>query len=130
MTDLDEMFGIVTVQFDTAVLKVRRVLNRQQARTISDVVSSSAKMQLSIADVDFTQMSVDEQETMAHKMEDDIANDLVRGCRAALTNADELMLDEWSIASLTQLFQFLRSQTSKMLTDAMTAQFPPSGSRA
>jgi len=73
---------------------------------------------------------MDEQETMAHKMEDDIANDLVRGCRAALTNADELMLDEWSIASLTQLFQFLRSQTSKMLTDAMTAQFPPSGSRA
>ncbi|HOY81257.1 MAG TPA: hypothetical protein PLB92_03885 [Rhodoglobus sp.] len=128
--DLDSMFGIVTVAFDTATIKIRRVLTRKQARTVADVMTNSARMQRDIAAMDFSKMADGEAETAARKMEDDIAEDLVRGCTACIVNADELNLGEWSIPSLTQLFSFVRDMTSKTLTDAMTAQFPQSGSRA
>lgn len=126
--DLDNLFGIVSVPFDNVTMQLRRVLTRAQSRTVADVLTNSSKIQVAIAAMDFDALDENQAAEVARKMEDDICADLVRGCSACIVNHDELGLDEWSVVSLTQLFNFLREQTAKTLTDAMRSTFPQNGS--
>jgi len=140
-------------------VKVRRVLSRGQQRTLSDVevahsrlLGKMQKLSTDAIESDRAATAVERankdaidsgekavpvpermsdlaQEEAARGFEDELANDLVRGCNAMLTDTEALMLDTWSISSLGQLFRFAKDVTGKSLTEALTGAFPQNGSR-
>lgn len=156
---LDGMFGTTIVGFAGANVKVRRVLSRKQQRTVSDVevnmvriqerlLALAAKVALSAKEADKAEranaaalkdggdtvevpevMSEEDQLAAAVRGEEELADDLVRGIEAMCMDTTALMLNDWSIPSLTQLFTFARDVAGKSLKEALLAAFPQSGSR-
>lgn len=138
IAEMDSMFGIDIIPLGGTSLRVRRVLSRQQQRTVGDCIGNvqqiSQDLRKLVADPKPDEdgnlpepMTEEEMTAAAEALEESLHADFIRGIESYITNADELRLEEWASAGLSQLFTTLQRHSSSAVSKAVGMHFPTSG---